>query len=108
MQSTLIKEIFAKFISDFDHFLGSWEEGFRNDFIVNLFTRKYKEYEQFVNAGHELESIILITGGSAHCLSKEDYMFMKDANKYICFLFSMVLVGYCIMLPFTYYYYIND
>ena len=76
MQSTLIKEIFAKFISDFDHFLGSWEEGFRNDFIVNLFTRKYKEYEQFVNAGHELESIILITGGSAHCLSKEDYMFM--------------------------------
>ena len=45
MQSTLIKEIFAKFISDFDHFLGSWEEGFRNDFIVNLFTRKYKEYE---------------------------------------------------------------
>ena len=76
MQTMVIKEIFAKFMSDFDHFLGSWEEGFKNEFIVNLFTRKYKEYETFVNAGHELESIILITGGCAHCLSKEDYMFM--------------------------------
>ena len=72
----VIKEIFSKFISDFDHFLGSWEEGFRNEFIVNLYTRKYKENERFVNAGHEMDEIILITGGCANMISREGTLFM--------------------------------
>lgn len=75
-QTAVVKEIFGQFIKRFDHFLGSWEEGFRNQFIVELFTRNYKEYETFVNAGHEVESVILIIDGCAHCMSKEGFFFM--------------------------------
>ena len=76
MQTALIKEIFSGFIREFDHFMGSWEEGFRNEFVVNLFTRKYHEHDIFVHAGHEIAQVILITSGSANMLSKEDYKFM--------------------------------
>lgn len=76
MQGDVIGLVFKTFLKDFDHFLGSWEEGFRNTFVVNLYTRNYKEYDFFAFAGHEVAQVILITEGAAHMVSKEEFFFM--------------------------------
>lgn len=97
-QSVLINEVFGSFIKKFDHFLGSWEEGFKNEFIVQLFTRNYKEYEFFVNAGHEVDSVTLITEGSAHMMSVEGFFIMVLPQKSVfgdfnCAFDTKTLVG---------------
>lgn len=76
MQTDLVNLVFSDFIRQFDHFMGSWEVGFKNAFVVNLYTRNYKEYEIFVNAGHEIPMVILVFDGSVHMLSKEEFFFM--------------------------------
>ena len=76
MQGEVIKLVFADFLKQFDHFLGSFEEGFRNAFVVNLYTRNYKEYDFFAHAGHEVTQIIMVTEGAAHMVSKEEFYFM--------------------------------
>lgn len=76
MQGGVIKLVFSDFLKQFDHFLGSWEAGFKNAFVVNLYTRNYKEYDFFAFAGHEVAQIIMVTEGAAHMVSKEEFFFM--------------------------------
>jgi len=75
-QTEVIKEVFGDFIKKFDHFLGSWEVGFRNEFVIQLYTRKYKEYDIFVQSGYDVDQISMITKGSAQMVSNEDSLFM--------------------------------
>jgi len=43
-QTAVISLVFSDFIKQFDHFMGSWEVPFKNEFVISLFTRNYKEY----------------------------------------------------------------
>ena len=47
-----------------------------NEFVVQLFTRNYKEHEIFVSSGYDIDKVTLITEGAAHCVSKENFFFM--------------------------------
>lgn len=48
---------------------------------MQLFTRNYKEFEEFVTAGHEVDSVTLITEGSAHMMSVEGFFIMILPSK---------------------------
>jgi hypothetical protein len=41
MQTELINKIFNKFIARFRYFFNSCEIGFRNEFVIWMFARKY-------------------------------------------------------------------
>jgi hypothetical protein len=76
MQTRVVEIVFNSFLKKFDHFINSWEIGFRNQFVVSLYTRNYKEFDMFLNAGYEVPMVILVTDGAAQMLSKDDFFFM--------------------------------
>ena len=43
MQTQLVHLIFKDFLDTFHHFFGLCEHGFSNEFIVNMYTRRYKD-----------------------------------------------------------------
>lgn len=76
MQTAVIKEAFSEFLRNFDHLLGSWEVGFKNAFVINLYNRNYKEYDVFIDAGYEVSMVIMVVEGSVQMLTKEKSHFM--------------------------------
>ena len=48
MQSDLIELVFEEFIQKFEHFFGQCEKGFRNEFTISMYTRRYKNDEDVV------------------------------------------------------------
>ena len=60
MQTDLIKQLFGSFIRDFKYFFNSCEEGFRNEFIIQLYARVYKPGMMIMRRGFEAQEVVLI------------------------------------------------
>ena len=43
MQTKLVHLIFNDFLEKFDNFFGLCEQGFANEFVVNMYTRRYRD-----------------------------------------------------------------
>ena len=62
-QTDLINLIFRDFLRNFEHFFGSCENGFRNEFVIQLFTRQFLAGETLQEINKEFQLMTLITQG---------------------------------------------
>ena len=64
MQTELINFLFhTEFIDEFKSFFDPCEVGFRNELIVNLAVRKYREGESLTSPGHRMDTFYFIQDG---------------------------------------------
>ena len=61
MQTELINHLFYEnFIEEFSIFFNHCEIGFRNELIVNLNVRRYREGRSLTNPGHKMDTFYFI------------------------------------------------
>ena len=71
MQTELIQKLFNKFINRFKYFFNSCEVGFRNEFIIYMFARKYHAGSVIQSYGKESTEIIFLTDGQVDLYTKQ-------------------------------------
>ena len=76
MQTDLVQLVFEDFINNFDHFFNKCENGFRNEFIINMYARRYKNNEDVIWHGQKFEEIFFILNGTVDMYSIEHKHFM--------------------------------
>lgn len=77
MQTELILKIFNKFIARFKYFFNSCEIGFRNEFIIWMYARKYLPGTPIQSIGKEADEIVFVTAGMVDLYTKNDQKFMQ-------------------------------
>ena len=61
---------------NFKYFFHSCEQGFRNEFIIQLYARVYKPGIEIQTYGHEAIEVVLITSGQVDMLNRDHKRFM--------------------------------
>ena len=76
LQTELINKIFSNFMKQFKNFFNSCEQGFRNEFIINLYARIYMPGTTIQEIGKEPNEVVLIQEGMVDMYSKSEQKFM--------------------------------
>ena len=78
MQTEVIDTLdtFVVFKQKFDHFFNSCEIGFRNEFIMQMYTREFEAGQEIVAYGKKFREIFFITLGAVNLYSKDEVLFM--------------------------------
>ena len=76
-QTELVNLVFKEFITRFKHFFNSCEQGFRNEFIIWLYTRVYRPNGVIQDFGREAEQVVLVTKGYVDLYTKDGLHFMR-------------------------------
>lgn len=77
MQTELIQKIFSKFMSRFSYFFNSCEIGFRNEFIIWMYARKYLPNSTIQPIGKEADEIVFVMDGMVDLFTNTDKKFMQ-------------------------------
>lgn len=79
MQNSIMEELdtFKMFRSKFDKFFDSCEKGFRNEFIIQMYTREFPAGSEIITVGKKFREIFFITMGGVNLFTKQDVIFMN-------------------------------
>jgi len=77
MQTELINKIFGRFMSRFKYFFNSCEQGFRNEFVIQLYARIHPPNKEIQRYGREAEEVVLILSGQVNMFTKRGTKFMQ-------------------------------
>ena len=72
MQTLLVDKIFQGFLQKFALFFSQTETGFRNELIVQMYSRRHFPEEVVVYHGQRYGSIQFLTRGSIDMFTKDD------------------------------------
>jgi hypothetical protein len=70
-------DTFVKFKDKFDHFFNSCEKGFRNEFIMQMYTREYVAGQEIIAYGKKFSEIFFITLGAVNLYTRDEVLFMQ-------------------------------
>lgn len=79
MQTEVIETLhtFVLFKEKFDHFFNLCEKGFRNEFIMQMYTREYVAGQEIIAYGKKFQEIYFITLGAVNLYTKDEVLFMQ-------------------------------
>lgn len=79
MQTEVIETLdtFVMFKQKFDHFFNSCEKGFRNEFIMQMYTREFPAGQEIIAYGKKFREIFFITLGAVNLYTKDENLFMQ-------------------------------
>ena len=75
-------DTFQRFIKKFSSFFNPCELGFRNEFVMQMYSREFPPGEEIVTIGKKFREILFITDGKIHLKTKDKNIFMEltDGN----------------------------
>lgn len=74
MQTDVINtlEVFVVFIKKFDHFFSSCEIGYRNECVMQMYTREFPSNEELVGKGKKFREVFFITSGAVNLFAETE------------------------------------
>ena len=77
MQSQLIEHLFQNFLKRFDSMFAFCEEGFRNEMVINMYSRRIQPGTDIIYHGQRFERIRFLVHGHIDLLDKDGLKFFE-------------------------------
>ena len=71
MQTEFIEQLFDDFIKQFDHFIHQCEKGFRNELIIQMYTRRYNPNSEVIHFGQKFTKVYFISSGQIDLITNK-------------------------------------